>query len=232
MDYAYLEDNYRSVWKNISSICDKTGRDVKEISLVAVSKTFPAEIISCVNNLGHIDFGENKVQELVQKRESLQDKNIRWHLVGHLQTNKVKQILEFVHLIHSVDTIKLANEINEQAKKKEKKIPVLIQVNTSDELQKSGTEVNFAKDLCYEVLKMNNLELKGLMTIGMFTDDEPIIRDNFRVLKNLYDELKPDINTFEHLSMGMTSDYDIAIEEGATMLRIGSAIFGNRNYKI
>lgn len=230
MDKEYLGNNLKTLVEDIKLVCENTGRDFNEITLVAVSKTFPEEDISFVYDCGHNDFGENKVQELKSKYDNLQDKNINWHLIGHLQKNKVKYIAGFVHLIHSVDSLKLAEVINEQAVKHNRIIDILIQVNTSNEDQKSGIEPEDAKNLCQEISKLKNVRLKGLMTIGMFTDDEEIIRENFRCLKSLYDELKYIHSTFEYLSMGMTSDYKIAIEEGSNMLRIGSAIFGYRNY--
>ncbi len=230
MNYEYLHGNYKVLIEDIKRICDKNGKDFKDIILVAVSKTFPSEMVTEIFKEGHLDFGENKVQELKQKHEELYELPIQWHLVGHLQTNKVKYVIEFVHLVHSVDSFKLALEIDTQAKNKNRIIDILIQVNTSNEDQKSGAEPAVTKNLCDDISKLENINLKGLMTIGMFTDDEEIIRENFRTLKNLYDELKPLHKNFEYLSMGMTSDYEIAIEEGANMLRIGSAIFGQRNY--
>ena len=230
MDKDYLKDNYYDLIGSIKNVCEESGRNFKDITLVAVSKTFPETDIEYINGLGHLDFGENKVQELKSKYDNLKDTNIKWHLVGHLQSNKVKYIADFVHLIHSVDSLKLAEIIDEHAKKHNRVIDVLIQVNTSNENQKSGIEPYDASTLCEEISKLENVRLRGLMTIGMFTDDEKIIRDNFRLLRNLYMELRVIFNTFEYLSMGMTSDYRIAIEEGANMLRIGSAIFGNRNY--
>ena len=230
MDKNYLEDNYNDLISDIKNVCEESARNFSDITLVAVSKTFPESDITFINDLGHLDFGENKVQELKSKYDNLKDKNIKWHLVGHLQSNKVKYIADFVHLIHSVDSFKLAEIIDEHAKKHNRVIDILIQVNTSNEDQKSGIEPSDASSLCDEISNLENVRLKGLMTIGMFTDDEKIIRDNFRLLRNLYMELRVTFNTFEYLSMGMTSDYRIAIEEGSNMLRIGSAIFGNRNY--
>lgn len=230
MDNDYLKENYYDLLAGIKKVCDEYGRNFNDITLVAVSKTFPESDIAYINGLGHLDFGENKVQELKSKYDNLKDKNIRWHLVGHLQSNKVKYIADFVHLIHSVDSLKLAQVIDEQAKKHDRVIDVLIQVNTSNENQKSGIEPSEAEQLCEEISKLENVRLRGLMTIGMFTDDEKIIRENFSLLRNLYMELRVKFGTFQYLSMGMTSDYSIAIEEGANMLRIGSAIFGNRNY--
>ncbi|MCE1165649.1 MAG: YggS family pyridoxal phosphate-dependent enzyme [Bacteroidetes bacterium] len=230
MDYSYLKANYEELIGDIRRICKENNRNFDELVLVAVSKTFPPEQIKEVHSLGQSVFGENKVQELREKYDVLKDENINWHLVGHLQTNKVKYIAEFVSLIHSVDSIKLAEVINEQAEKHNRVIDVLVQVNTSGEDQKSGVEPEEAEQLCEEISLLKNVRLRGLMTIGMFTDDEEIIRSNFRILKNLFEALKEKHKDFVYLSMGMTSDYRIAIEEGANMLRIGSAIFGYRNY--
>lgn len=230
MDKEYLRENYDTLIKDIKLTCEKTGRDFSELTLIAVSKTFPAEDIVFVKGLGQIQFGENKVQELKSKFDILGNTGINWHLIGHLQTNKVKYITDFVYLIHSVDSLKLAEVIDEHAKKHNRIIDILIQVNTSNEDQKSGVDPDDVKDLCDGINKLGNVCIKGLMTIGMFTDDEIIIRENFKTLKNIYDELSKEYSTFQYLSMGMTSDYRIAIEEGANMLRIGSAIFGYRNY--
>ncbi len=228
----YLAENLKLLKNDIFEVCKRVGRDVNEIKLIAVSKTFPVEDIQTVLNAGHIDFGENKPQEMKEKHDALHDKNIRWHMIGHLQTNKVKYIADYVYLIHSVDSEKLAEEIQKQAEKRNKVLDVLVQVNTSDEMQKSGVDPDKAEKLCRFVSSLVNVRLCGLMTIGKFTDDKNIIRGNFKDLKNLYNELKPAFPDFKYLSMGMTSDYDIAIEEGANLLRIGSAIFGKREYEI
>lgn len=228
----YLAENLKLLKNDIFEVCKRVGRDVNEIKLIAVSKTFPVEDIQTVLNAGHIDFGENKPQEMKEKHDALHDKNIRWHMIGHLQTNKVKYIADYVYLIHSVDSEKLAEEIQKQAEKRNKVLDVLVQVNTSDEMQKSGVDPDKAEKLCRFVSSLVNVRLCGLMTIGKFTDDKNIIRDNFKELKKIYDELKPSFPDFKYLSMGMTSDYDIAIEEGANLLRIGSAIFGKREYEI
>jgi pyridoxal phosphate enzyme (YggS family) len=229
MNYQYLKTNYESLLSNVKQICIETGRNFNDIIIVAVSKTFPVEDIRALNEIGHIHFGENKVQELKEKYQSLLDTNIKWHLVGHLQTNKVKYIAHFITLIHSVDNIKLALEINKYAQKLNRIIDILVQVNTSNEPQKSGVTPSESKSLCREIYNLEYLRLKGLMTIGMFTDNETIIRNNFRMLANLYKEFETEFRDFQYLSMGMTSDYRIAIEEGANILRIGSAIFGERS---
>ncbi len=225
-----IEENINNLWAKIANTCESYGRKAEEITLVAVSKTFPASDVIEAFNAGQINFGENKVQEMVKKHDELSEYPIKWHLIGHLQTNKVKYIADFVHLIHSVDSFKLALEIDKQAQKAKRRIDILVQVNTSNEMQKSGVEVSDAKKLCYEIKELENVNLCGLMTIGKFTDETEIIRENFRTLRNLFDEIKPDFNNFSYLSMGMTSDFEIAIEEGANILRIGSAIFGYRNY--
>lgn len=230
MKYDYLKENYSGLISDIKNVCSQVGKNYEDIKLVAISKTFSSEEILEVHKFGHMDFGENKVQELKSKYEELNSENINWHLVGHLQTNKVKFIVDFVSLIHSVDSFKLALEIDKYAKKINKVINILIQVNTSDELQKSGAEPADVKNLCKEISSLDNINMQGLMTIGMFTDYEKIIRENFILLRNLYDDLKVNYSGFKYLSMGMTSDYKIALEEGSNMLRIGSAIFGNRNY--
>lgn len=230
MNYNYLSSNYEKLIDKIKIKCDSLKRNFEEIKLVAVSKTFPPEQILEVKKLGHKDFGENKVQELMRKYDKLKTHDIHWHLVGHLQTNKVKYVIEYVYLIHSVDSIKLAMEINKRADEINRTVDILVQVNTSKEEQKSGIEINETKNLCSEIAKLNSIKLKGLMTIGKFTNDEKIIRENFRTLRDLYEDLKPVHPGFQFLSMGMTSDFEIALEEGSNMLRIGSAIFGERNY--
>ncbi len=232
MDYGYLKENINELKADIISVCESASRDYNSVKLVAISKTVPPEIINEVYRLGLEDFGENKVQELKDKQTALSglplNGLLKWHLVGHLQTNKAKYIADFVSMIHSVDSYKLAVEIQKQAEKKDRLIDILVQVNTSGEEQKSGLPSEDTARVCAEVSTLDRLRLKGLMTIGMFTDDENEIRSNFSLLRNLFEDLKQKHNSFEHLSMGMTSDYRIAIEEGATILRIGSAIFGRR----
>ena len=230
MDLDFIRKNYVDLKSNIKSVCRKFGRDENEIKIVAVSKTFSPEYVIELFSAGHKDFGENRVQELVSKKDVLKNKNINWHLIGHLQTNKVKYIIDFVRLIHSVDSYKLALEINNHANKSQKVIEVLVQVNTSGENQKSGIELGEATKLCKSISVLDNVKLRGLMTIGMLTEDEKIIRNNFSCLNKIYSELNPIYKNFDILSMGMTSDYAIAIEEGANMIRVGSALFGSRIY--
>lgn len=229
-----LEENYRFVKQNIRDVCEKCGRNPDDIRIIAVSKTFPMSNIIELNNLGQTDFGENRIRELRDKYYNIsfqyhETLNIKWHMVGHLQSRKVKDLIAFIHLIHSVDSFELAKEIDESSKKINKVTNILVQVNTSGEEQKFGVKPAQTKEICNQFKGLDNIRIKGLMTMAKFTDDKEEIRNSFRTLKNLFDELKTEFTDMEHLSMGMTNDYEIAIEEGATMLRIGSAIFGERS---
>lgn len=225
-----LRSNYESFLNDLNDVCNSLGKNLNDINIIAVSKTFSAEDIITVNGLGQNSFGENKVQELVQKFEEIPSPEIKWHLIGHLQTNKVKYIIPIVYLIHSVDSLKLAVEINKRAESAKKKINILVQVNTSGEDSKSGVQPEKTEELCNEIAVLSRINLCGLMTISKLDGTDEEIRKNFHSLKILYDKLSSEHKNFKYLSMGMTSDYRIAIEEGANMIRVGSAIFGNRNY--
>lgn len=223
--------NYSSLKEKIKEVCETVGRDPDEITIVAVSKTFPFTRIIELNSVGHADFGENKIREMRDKYYNISFQysgKINWHMVGHLQSNKVKDIIAFIHLIHSVDTFNLAEVIDSTAKRINRKIDILVQVNTSNEEQKYGVSPEEAESLCKQISLLENINVKGLMTIAKLTDDRDEIRRSFRTLKELFDKMKSDFIDFKYLSMGMTNDFDIAIEEGANMLRIGSAIFGER----
>ncbi len=200
------------------------------IQLVAVSKTHSSEKILEVYNLGQKIFGENKVQEMMEKY-TLLPKDIKWHLIGHLQTNKVKYIAEFVDTIQSVDSGKILKEINKQAERYHRMIKVLLQVKIAEEDTKFGLEVSETKELFLKYLngEFPNVEVKGLMGMATFTDDKDQIRREFSFLKNLFDQLSLQ-KKLETLSMGMSGDYEIAIASGANSIRVGSAIFGDRNY--
>ena len=224
-----LEKNLLAVKSKIREVCS---RDPDDIKIVAVSKTFPFSRIIELNTIGQEDFGENRIRELRDKYYNISFQysgKINYHFVGHLQSNKVKDVIAFISLIHSVDSLKLAEEIDVNAKKIKRIIEILVRVNTSQEPQKYGVPADEAVSLCKEISLLENVRVKGLMTIAKLTEDRELIRQSFRKLKNLYDGLKPDMKDFEYISMGMTNDFDIAIEEGANMLRIGSAIFGERN---
>jgi len=209
----------------------------KRITLVAVSKTKPAEDIQELYNLGQRDFGENYVQELVDKHTQL-PQDIRWHFIGHLQSNKAKQIAPFVHLIHGVDSIKLLKEINKQATKANRVIDCLLQVHIAQEETKFGFDeaelLNKNKrEWETNLLELKNVRVIGLMGMASFTEDKEKVREEFEFLKLLFDKfsaLLPERNALSTLSMGMSADYTIAIEEGSTMVRIGSLLFGARYY--
>jgi pyridoxal phosphate enzyme (YggS family) len=224
-----LEKNYLEVKEKIRDTCNRVGRNINEINIVAVSKSVSFSKIMELNKAGQIDFGENRVKELKEKHYNNTFQypgKINWHLVGHLQSNKVTDIIGFIYLIHSLDSYKLAEEINTNAKKINKIINVLVQVNTTNEPQKSGVSVDEAINLCKQISIFENVGVKGLMTIAKQTEVKENIRESFKTLKGLYDELKPGMKDFEYLSMGMSNDFDIAIEEGSNMIRIGSALFG------
>ncbi|HAY3536994.1 YggS family pyridoxal phosphate-dependent enzyme [Elizabethkingia anophelis] len=218
-----------SIQKNYEEIIQSLPANIK---LVAVSKTHPAEAIQEVYNLGQRVFGENKVQEMIAKQPILPN-DIQWHLIGHLQSNKVKYVAEFVDTIESVDSEKLLEEINKQAARHNRKIKVLLQVKIAEEDSKTGMEVSETKELFLKYLQghFENIEITGLMGIGTFTDDTEQTKREFLFLKRLFDQLSSQ-KKLETLSMGMSGDYQLAIECGSTSVRIGSSIFGARDYSI
>ncbi|MPS72029.1 MAG: YggS family pyridoxal phosphate-dependent enzyme [Chryseobacterium sp.] len=216
-----------SIEQNYQDILSQLPQNVK---LVAVSKTNPAEKIKEVYDLGQRAFGENKVQELLEKQPVLPN-DIEWHLIGHLQTNKVKYIAGFVAMIESIDSKKLLKEVDKEAAKNNRKIKVLLQVKIAKEDTKFGLTTDEAKDIFNQYLEGDfpNIEINGLMGMASFVDNETQIREEFSVLKNLFDELSQ-LKLLETLSMGMSGDFPIAIGSGSNSVRVGSAIFGERNY--
>ena len=196
-------------------------------TLIAVSKTKPIEDIQALYNEGQRDFGENYVQELVDK-EAVLPKDIRWHFIGHLQSNKVKFIAPFVYLIHGVDSVSLLQEINKQAAKNNRVIDCLLQVHIAAEETKFGFDEKELFDL--KISQFENLKIKGLMGMASFSDDMNLVRSEFKKLKTIYNQLSTLNSQLSTLSMGMSGDYKIAIEEGSNMVRIGSLLFGERNY--
>lgn len=216
-----------SIEKNYQNILSQLPENVK---LVTVSKMNPADKIKEVYDLGQRAFGENKVQELLEKQPVL-PQDIEWHLIGHLQTNKVKFIAEFISMIESVDSEKLLKEINKEALKNNRKINVLLQVKIAKEETKFGLTVDETKEIFNKYLNGNfpNVEIKGLMGMASFVEDESQIREEFGTLKGLFDELSA-LKSLETLSMGMSGDFPLAIECGSNSVRVGSAIFGERNY--
>ena len=222
------------VEKNIQAACDRAGRSREEVRLIAVSKTKPVSDIEEVLTTGILDYGENKVQELSDKYDVL-PKNIRWHMIGHLQRNKVKYLIGKTVLIHSVDSLRLAEQIEHEAAKADTIMNVLIEVNVAGEESKFGTTCNEAVELVRAVAALKHVKIKGLMTIAPFTDNPEDNRIYFKKLKQLSVDIKSkniDNVDMDELSMGMTGDYEVAIEEGATMVRVGTGIFGERNYQI
>lgn len=229
-----IRENLKEVEGHIQEACDKAGRDRKDVTLIAVSKTKPVPMLQEAYELGCRDFGENKVQELVDKYEEL-PKDIRWHMIGHLQTNKVKYIVDKVYLIHSVDSLHLAETISKEALKKGVTVSILIEVNVAQEESKFGTTLKEAEVLVEEIAKLPGISIKGLMTIAPYVEDPEKNRQYFAALKQLaVDITRKNIDNVNMnvLSMGMTGDYRTAIEEGATYVRVGTGIFGERNYSL
>ncbi|MCI8374654.1 MAG: YggS family pyridoxal phosphate-dependent enzyme [Lachnospiraceae bacterium] len=224
-------ENLAEVERNICAACERAGRRREEVTLIAVSKTKPVSMIEELLPGGTRDFGENKVQELCEKYEQL-PKEIRWHLIGHLQRNKVKYVVDKACLIHSVDSLRLAQAISEEGKKRGLTVPVLIEVNVAGEESKFGVAPEETEGLIREIAKLPAISVKGLMTIAPFVEDPEENRSHFAKLKKLNVDIKRksiDNVSMNVLSMGMTGDYEVAIEEGATMVRVGTGIFGERN---
>ena len=227
-----INENLMQVRKNIEAACQKAGRNPEEVTLIAVSKTKPVEMLQEAYDCGCRDFGENKVQELMDKYELL-PKDIRWHMIGHLQRNKVKYIVDKVFLIHSVDSLRLAQEIEKEAAKKNVTVNILVEVNVAGEESKFGSTVEEACILVSGIARLPHIRVKGLMTIAPFVENTGNNRMIFRTLKDLSVDIGSkniDNVNMDELSMGMTGDYEVAIEEGATYVRVGTGIFGDRIY--
>lgn len=230
-----VKEQLAQVEENIQAACRRAGRDRSEVMLIAVSKTKPVELLREAYDAGARNFGENKVQEMTDKMPKLPD-DIRWHMIGHLQRNKVKYIVGHTALIHSVDTYRLAEEINIQALKKNLIVPILIEVNIANEASKFGVQAQDTLQLIKEIAStLKSIRIKGLMTIAPYVDSPEDNRGYFRKIKDLSVDIAAqniDNVSMDILSMGMTGDYTVAIEEGATMVRVGTGIFGERNYQI
>ena len=227
-----LKENLAQVEKNIQMACERVGRDPGEVTLIAVSKTKPVDDLMEIYDAGIRCFGENKVQELCDKIDKMPE-DIQWHMIGHLQRNKVKYIVDRVALIHSVDSFRLAEEINIQAKKRGIVVPILVEVNIAEEETKFGVSREDAIELVKQIAALDGLQIKGLMTIAPYVVDSEENRPFFRKIKDLsVDIMKQNIDNvcMDVISMGMTGDYQVAIEEGATMVRVGTGIFGKRDY--
>ncbi|HWR61511.1 MAG TPA: YggS family pyridoxal phosphate-dependent enzyme, partial [Clostridia bacterium] len=219
-----IRDNIDSIYGSIRETCERAGRNPEDITLIAVTKTIAPERINYAIGCGIRDIGENKVQEVMAKYENIEE-NVNWHLIGHLQTNKVKYIIDKVALIHSVDSLALAEEIDRRAAKAGIVKEVLVQVNVAQEDTKFGIEYKDTEDFVRQLSKLPGIRVKGLMTIAPYSEDTELVRPVFRRLKEMFDTLAADgIGNVEmkYLSMGMTNDYKVAIEEGSNMVRIGT----------
>ena len=229
---SMLLDNLKDVEERIQAACDRSGRKREDVLLVAVSKTKPVEMIEEVMTAGIVDFGENKPQELRDKYEVL-PQNLRFHMIGHLQRNKVKYIVDKVYLIHSVDSLRLAEEISREAVKKQVEVNILIEVNVAQEESKFGTTVEETATLIREIATLPGIHIRGLMTIAPFVEDPEENRGYFQKLRQLAVDIgnkNIDNISMNILSMGMTGDYMVATQEGATIVRVGTGIFGERDY--
>ena len=226
-----ISDNINSIREKISRACARAGRSTSEITLLAVGKTFPSSAVREAVRAGVADVGENYVQELLSKRGDLSGSDVRWHFIGHLQSNKVKNVAPWIHMIHAVDSTALAIEIDRRAAKAGRVIECLLEVNTTGESTKFGVAPGDVTALVKSLAPCANISLGGLMTIGPFLPDPEGSRPMFRRLRELKGEIGSlsQVNvTMRHLSMGMTGDFEVAIDEGATLIRIGTAIFGPR----
>lgn len=229
-----LKENLADVEAKIVKACENSGRQRDDVTLIAVSKTKPVETLKEAYDLGVRVFGENKVQELTDKYEAL-PKDIQWHMIGHLQRNKVKYIVDKVAMIHSVDSFRLAETIEKEAAKKAVIVPILIEVNVAQEESKFGLKPEEVLPFIEQIADFSHIRIKGLMTIAPYVDNAEENREIFRELKKLsVDIAAKNINnvTMSVLSMGMTGDYMVAVQEGATMVRVGTGIFGARNYAL
>ncbi len=227
-----MYDRIKNILEKIEKAATKSGRDPRSISLVAVSKTFPSEKIREAYDCGLRIFGESRLQEASGKIEQLMSlPDIRFHMIGHVQTNKIKMLKDYFDLIHSVDSIHLAHKLNDFYKTIGRVQDILVQVNLVNEPQKYGVRLEDFVEMINQIKSLNNLNLRGLMFIPPFFDDPEMNRDNFKKMKSLFDKTKedhPEFKDFNILSMGMSDDFEIAIEEGSNMVRIGTAIFGER----
>jgi pyridoxal phosphate enzyme (YggS family) len=240
-----MDERITDILNRIEAACERSGRSSTDVTLIAVSKTMPLHMVEEAYKLGIRNFGENKVQELVRKSDDLHEvygHNIQWHQIGHLQRNKVKQVIDRTVLIHSVDSIRLGHMIEQEASKKDIICDVLIQINIAKEDTKDGVSVDDLNPLFMELIRLPHIRVRGLMTIAPYVSNPEKNREYFSKMRQLFIDIKTknidngltdiffDPNSFNILSMGMSGDYEVAVEEGATMVRIGSGIFGERDY--
>jgi hypothetical protein len=228
-----LAENIAAVYASIEHAAERAHRSPDEITLIAVSKTKPVEMVQAAYQLGMTDFGENRVQEALPKLEAFHPQGLRWHMIGHVQTNKANRVAASFDSVHSVDSLHLAQALERHAASHERRLPILLQVNVAEEASKEGMTQQETPALARQIAQLPHLEIHGLMTIAPIAHDLEEVRPVFRALRELRDQLRdllPDCS-WGQLSMGMTDDYTVAIEEGATMVRIGRAIFGERPKK-
>ena len=230
-----VKENVEIVRKRIREVCSRCGRNPEDVLLLGVSKTFGIDSVRDAIDAQLFDFGENYAQEFLEKRSQITDERVRWHFIGHLQSNKVKYIAEHVHLIHSVDNDRLAEELQKRGERMGRSLDVLVEVHTTDEATKYGIPPEGTPDLVKRIARFNQVRVQGLMTMGPFSDDPDDSRPSFQQLTSLRDKIvREGIEnvSMRHLSMGMTHDFEVAIEEGSTIVRIGTAIFGERTYTV
>ena len=228
-----IKENVAQVRERVAAACRRSRRGPDDVKLVAISKTFPADSIRAAYEAGLRDFGENRVQEAIAKRPALSDLSITWHLVGHLQSNKAQAARELFHWVHSVDSFRLAQKLDQAAVASGAgRLPVLLEVNLGEEASKAGVGESEIIPLAEQVSRLGTLEVRGLMVIPPFLDDPELVRPYFRRLRELAQEIEskniPNLS-MQELSMGMSHDFEVAIEEGATIIRVGTAIFGVRS---
>lgn len=224
-------ENLEIVQKRVQNACRRSNRNPEDILVVGVTKTFGPETVREAVSTGLLDVGENYVQELIDKRKQVPDERVRWHFIGHLQSNKVKYLAGFIHLIHAVDNDSVAEEIHKRGEKAGRIIDVLVEVHTTDEATKYGVKPGETLELVKRISRLDHLRVRGLMTMGPFSDDPNDSRPSFRQLVELRKNIEREgigRVSMEHLSMGMSHDFEVGIEEGATIVRIGTAIFGAR----
>lgn len=223
-----------AVWERIAAAAVRVGRDPEEIRLLPVSKTVTDDRMRAAYAAGMTEFGENKVQEAERKAKAMSDLDVHWAVIGPLQSNKTRDVAKFAHEFQALDRIRIARRLHDQLKEHDRTLDVFVQVNASGEETKSGIEPRQVEDFLEQLQEFDALKVQGFMTMAFHTDDETIIRENFTMLRDMRDELRerrPELIGTAELSMGMSNDYEIATEEGATVLRVGSAIFGERNYE-
>lgn len=234
IDVIEIEDRLADIRERIAAACARAGRSSNEVTLVSVTKTFPIEVISAAMEAGLDEFGENKVQELVPKAQAIPGHQnggrVTWHAIGHLQRNKAKEVVRYADLFHALDSVRLAQELDARAAQAGRILPCLIQVNVSGEESKFGVDPIAVEPLLNELVGFEHLSIRGLMTLASPADDPEEVRPQFRLLRQLAERLRAENKAdLQILSMGMSGDFEVAIEEGATHVRIGSALFGSRS---